>query len=153
MKLFRTLAAVASCVALTGCFHQVFNTGLPPAQTSVTKSFHPTWIFGLVAAQPIDVRSTCTSGVALVSTRYTFPNWLATVVTIGIFTPHEVKVVCASRSAALAVPDTRSLAAGSSADEAALVLAGAIATAQRTGATVAIVLEPAATVTLSPETR
>ena len=40
-------------------------------------------------------------GVATVETEMSFVNGLASVVTLGIFTPQHVKVTCASRSASL----------------------------------------------------
>lgn len=141
MTRIRTMCTVGACLMLTGCYHQVFNTGLAPATTGVTKSWHPTYFFGLVKAAPIDVRSTCPSGVALVSTRMTFPNGLVGGLTLGIFTPHEVKVVCASRSAALPIPETRTLVAAASSAEATRVFTDAVALATATGRTVAIVMD------------
>lgn len=141
MTRIRTMCTVGACLMLTGCYHQVFNTGLTPATTGVTKSWHPTYFFGLVEAAPIDVRSTCPSGVALVSTRMTFPNGLVGGLTLGIFTPHEVKVVCASRTAALPVIEKRSLAASASSAHAAQVFSDAVALATASGRTVAIVID------------
>lgn len=140
MKRIRTMSTACACLILTGCYHQVFNTGLTPATTGVTKSWHPTYLFGLVKAAPIDVRSTCPSGVALVSTRMTFPNGLVGGLTLGLFTPHEVKVVCASSSAALPVVERRILAAAASSDDATRMFADAVALATATGRTVAIVM-------------
>lgn len=141
MTRIRTMCTVGACLMLTGCYHQVFNTGLAPATTGVTKSWHPTYFFGLVQAAPIDVRSACPSGVALVSTRMTFPNGLVGGLTLGIFTPHEVKVVCASRSAALPAIETRTLAAAASSADATRVFSDAVAFAIATGRTVAIVID------------
>lgn len=74
---------------------------LTPSSTVVQKNFHPTYIFGLVKAKPIDVRAECANGVAFASTRMTVPNWLVGLVTIGIVTPHEVKVTCAAGGSAM----------------------------------------------------
>jgi len=114
MRALRAALAVSAFALTTGCYHQVVNTGLPASSTVVQKSFHPTWIFGLVQAQPIDVRQQCPSGIALAGTRMTFVNGLVGVLTLGIFTPHEVTITCATGSgadAAGAYAVTRALAA------------------------------------------
>jgi sugar phosphate isomerase/epimerase len=80
-----------------------------------------------------------------------FANGLVGGLTFGIFTPHEVKVVCASRAAAMPVGDTRILAFGASREEADRVLADAIETAARTNSDVVIVIEPMAARNTSPE--
>ncbi len=143
------LMAIA-CVTQAGCYHQVFNTGLAPSSTVVTKSWHPTFIFGLVAAQPVDVRSSCPSGVAIASTRMTFVNGLVGGLTLGIFTPHEVKVVCASRAALLPTMEIRHLAMNASREEADRVLSDAIQMASRSDGSVAIVIDPTADTLVQP---
>lgn len=114
MRALRAALAVSAFTLTTGCYHQVVNTGLPASSTVVQKSFHPTWIFGLVKAQPIDVRQQCPSGVALAGTRMSFLNGLVGGLTLGLFTPHEVTVTCA-RGAGADAPEglasTRTLAA------------------------------------------
>ena len=142
-----------ACVTQAGCYHQVFNTGLAPSNTIVVKAWHPTYIFGLVAAQPIDVRADCPGGVAIASTRMTFANGLVGGLTLGIFTPHEVKVVCASRGAVLPTMQTRHVAAGASRAEAAQVLAGAVDFASQHATSVAIVVDEATALPVqTPET-
>ncbi|MBV6522905.1 MAG: hypothetical protein MNPFHGCM_03055 [Gemmatimonadaceae bacterium] len=96
---WRTPFAV-SLLALGACYHQVVETGLPAGTQTVSKPWTPTWIFGLVPATPIDVRSTCRSGVAFVDTKMSFANGLVSGLTIGIFTPRSVVVTCAAQSAA-----------------------------------------------------
>jgi hypothetical protein len=96
MRIVRGILALSAFTVLTGCFHQAVQTGLAPSTTVVQKNFHPTWVFGLVKAKPIDVRQQCPNGVAFASTRMTFVNGLAGMVTLGLFTPHEVKITCAS---------------------------------------------------------
>ncbi len=100
MRFVRGVLAVSALTLLTGCYHQAVNTGLAPSTTTVQKNFHPTWVLGLVKAAPVDVRSECPNGVAYASTRMTVPNWLVSLVTIGIMTPHEVKVTCAAGGSA-----------------------------------------------------
>ena len=88
----------ASLLALStaGCFHQVVQTGRAPSATVVDKPWVSTWLWGLVAAQPIDVRQQCPSGVAVITTEQSFINGLLAVVTIGIWTPQHVQITCAT---------------------------------------------------------
>jgi len=101
MRFVRNILALSAFALLTGCYHQAVQTGLAPSTTVVQKNFHPTFVFGLVKAKPIDVRAECPNGVAFASTRMTVPNFLVGFVTIGIVTPHEVKVTCAAGSSAM----------------------------------------------------
>lgn len=142
MRRTKAVILALACVTQAGCFHQVFNTGLAPSNTVVVKAWHPSFIFGLVAGQPVDVRNQCPSGVAIASTRMTFGNGLAGMLTLGLFSPHEVKVVCASRAAVLPSMEVRHLAASATHEHAARVLAEAIDTASRHADGVAIIAEP-----------
>jgi hypothetical protein len=94
----RLRTALLPCLALTvaACYHQVVRTELPPSPTVIERKWVPTWIFGLVAAKPIDFRQQCPSGAAVVETQQTFLNGLVGLVTIGIYTPQSVRVTCAS---------------------------------------------------------
>jgi hypothetical protein len=91
-------------VAASACYHQIVNTGLQPGTTVVSKPWTSTWVWGLVAAKPIDVTQQCPSGIATVSTQMTVPNWFGAVITAGIWDPREVTVTCAARSASVTGP-------------------------------------------------
>jgi hypothetical protein len=79
----------------------VVNTGQAAGTTTINKPWTSTWIFGLVEAKPIDVRSDCPGGVALVETQMTFVNGVATVLTLGIWVPRTVTITCAGAAATL----------------------------------------------------
>jgi hypothetical protein len=85
----------------SACFHQVVQTGRSPGSTVVDKPWVSTWLWGLVAAQPIDVRQQCPSGAAVIVTETSFVNGLVGALTFGIWTPQHVTVTCASGSASL----------------------------------------------------
>jgi hypothetical protein len=97
----RWYSTLVMVLVTSACFHQVVQTGRAPSQTIVDKPWVTTWLWGLVAAEPIDVRRECPSGTAIIETETSFMNGLASVVTLGIFTPQHVRVTCASRSASL----------------------------------------------------
>ena len=88
------LAFVA--VSAMGCFHQVVNTGRTAGSTQIDLPWVQGWLWGLVSPQPIETRAQCPSGVATVTTEMSFMNGLASVVTLGIFTPQHVTITCAT---------------------------------------------------------
>jgi len=91
--------AMALGLVLSGCFHQVVQTGRTPGTTVVEKPWTATWLWGLVPASPIDVTTNCPGGIATVETKQSFMNGLVGALTLGIFTPRDVKVTCASGTA------------------------------------------------------
>jgi hypothetical protein len=99
MRVGRALTLAAVCLVASACYHQIVQTGRTPGTTVVQKPWTATWLWGLVAAKPIDVSPQCTSGIATVETQLTVPNWLASLVTLGIYSPRSVTVTCAGRSA------------------------------------------------------
>src|SRR5262245_10581269 len=88
-------------LATSACFHQVVRTGRPAGQTVVDKPWVNTWLWGLVAAQPLEVRQDCRSGIATIETETSFVNGLVGALTLGIYTPQHVRVTCATGSASL----------------------------------------------------
>lgn len=92
----RWVSASLLVLSTAGCFHQVVNTGRTPGSTVVDKPWVSTWLWGLVAAQPIDARQACPSGVAVITTEQSFVNGLVSAVTLGIYTPQHVTITCAS---------------------------------------------------------
>jgi len=86
---------------LSGCFHQIVQTGRTPGTTVVERPWTATWLFGLVPAEDISVVSQCPNGVATVETQQSFLNGLVGLLTLGIYTPQQVNVTCASAGAAL----------------------------------------------------
>jgi hypothetical protein len=92
----RILSFLALAFSTTACFHQTFHSGLTPSTTVVERPFVSTWLWGLVAAAPIDVQQSCPSGVATVETEQSFVNGLVGAVTLGIYTPQRLRVTCAS---------------------------------------------------------
>jgi Bor protein len=91
----RAVLALAS-LASTACYHAVVETGRTPGSTVIVKPWTNTFIFGLVPAAEISTAAQCPSGVARVETQQSFVNGLVGVVTLGIYTPQEVRITCAS---------------------------------------------------------
>jgi hypothetical protein len=97
MKALRVTAL--GLVLTMGCFRQIVDTGRTPASVVIDRPWTSTWMLGLVPAAPIDVTAICRSGIATVVTRVSAPNLLASIATVGIWTPRHVTVTCATGSA------------------------------------------------------
>ena len=118
--------ALALGLVLSGCYHQVVQTGRPPGPTVVKKPWTATWLWGIVPATPIDVTRDCPGGIATVETKQTFMNGLVGALTIGIYTPRDVTVTCASGTARGSGMKEFIVARDASQDERAQVMAEAI---------------------------
>ena len=114
----RWFPSVLVVLFTSACFHQVVQTGRPAGSTVVDNPWVSTWLWGLVAAQPIDVRQQCPSGTAMIETETSFVNGVVGALTLGIWTPQHVRVTCASGSASLPANAIQvHIAATSTADE------------------------------------
>lgn len=94
-RLFLVLAV--SCTLL-GCYHATVVTGLKPSSDTIEESFAASWIYGLVPPNTIATEAKCPNGVAKVETQLSFVNQLVGFITLGIYTPMEIKVTCAEKS-------------------------------------------------------
>jgi hypothetical protein len=117
---------VSACL-LSGCFHQIVQTGRAPGNTVVERPWTATWLWGLVPAEEISTIAQCPSGVATIETQQSFLNGLVGMLTLGIYTPQEVKVTCAAGSAGLPIGRQLQLAPGSSVEQRILMIQQAIA--------------------------
>lgn len=88
-----SLLALAPAVA---CYHATIDTGLTPSAQTVEKSWAAGWLYGLVPPSAVESKAKCPNGVSKVETQLSFPNQLANVLTLGIYTPMEIKVTCAA---------------------------------------------------------
>jgi hypothetical protein len=138
MKVGRAVALVATCLLASACFHQIVQTGRTPGTTVVSKPWTNTFIFGLVPAQPIDVSKQCPTGVATVETQMSPVNGLVSIITFGLYTPHDVKITCAQGRASLDGLRQLNVARNASLDERNAVLEAAAELSARTGQPVVV---------------
>lgn len=101
MRTASRLSLVVGACLLSACFHQIVQTGRTPGTTVVERPWTATWLWGLIAADEISVVAQCPNGVATVETQQSFLNGLVGGLTLGIYTPQEVRVTCASATGAL----------------------------------------------------
>lgn len=86
----------ALLILLAGCYHATVETGATPSTVVIDKEFASSWIYGLVPPDPVPTMERCPSGVAKVETQHTFVNQLVGLLTLGIYTPMQIKVTCAA---------------------------------------------------------
>ena len=91
------LTLVAACF-LFGCYHATVVTGLKPSTETIEESFAASWIYGLVPPSTVATEAKCPNGVAKVETQLSFVNQFVGFLTLGIYTPMEIKVTCAEKS-------------------------------------------------------
>jgi len=108
---------IASFAVLTGCWHTVISTDLPPSTEVYHEGFRPAFIYGLVPAQ-LDASKYCGGRRwARIETQQTPVDWIVAAVTWGIFTPMDVRVTCAARGAMTTPTDASVLRVARGADE------------------------------------
>jgi len=83
-----------------GCYHATVETGATPSSVVVHKTFASSWIYGLVPPSTVETASRCPYGSAKVETQLSFVNQVVSLLTLGIYTPMEIKVTCAAVSQA-----------------------------------------------------
>jgi Bor protein len=53
-------------------------------------------VYGLVPPEDMETKAKCTNGVAKVETQQSFRNGLVGILTLGIYTPWQIDVTCAT---------------------------------------------------------
>ncbi len=101
MSISRAIIALSCVIVLGGCYHATIETGLTPSSTVITQSFASCWLYGMVPPSTVTTASKCPDGVAIVETQQSFVNGLVGIITLGIYTPIEIKVTCAAKSTAM----------------------------------------------------
>lgn len=101
MNNYRTAAIIVLLFSLIGCYHATIETGMTPSTTVIHESFAASWIYGLVPPNTVATAEKCVDGVARVETQLSFVNQLVGILTLGIYTPMEIKVTCAAKSSAM----------------------------------------------------
>jgi hypothetical protein len=91
--------------AFVNCYHATVETGRRPSGDTVSKPWAPSFVFGLVPPSTVETASKCPNGVAKVETQLSFLNQIVGLLTLGIFTPMEIKAQCADAAAASLSPD------------------------------------------------
>ncbi len=95
MPAARTIALLAALPTLGACFHATIQTGLTPSTKVLEQKWASSWILGLVPPKTVETASRCPDGVAKVETQLSFLNQVVHILTLGIYTPMDIRVTCA----------------------------------------------------------
>ena len=90
------MIATTAAVLCTGCYHATVETGATPSTEVIHQTFASGWVYGLVPPKTVEAESRCSNGVSKVETQHSFVNELVAFLTLGIYTPMEIKVTCAT---------------------------------------------------------
>jgi hypothetical protein len=127
----RTITLLTALTALGACFHATIETGLTPSTKVLEQKWASSWILGLVPPKTVETASRCPDGVAKVETHLSFLNQVVHILTLGIYTPMDIRVTCA-------------LPAGTSAPQGAMLTVSADADSESVRAAFASAAEQAA---------
>lgn len=90
-------AALCATAALAGCHTVRYETGRRASARHVEQKHH-FFFWGLKGHPVIDLEAACPEGAARWSNSATAADWLASVVTLGIWSPRTVVIECAEVS-------------------------------------------------------
>lgn len=88
------VALLGALLALQGaCYHSVVEREPMAGPPDFHQAWRPAFIAGLVPAN-VDASEACAGQWAKVETQHSFLNWVVGAVTLGIFTPMDVRIWC-----------------------------------------------------------
>ena len=96
MKVRLVVPLLGLMIVLAGCYAASVDTGRPPSAKVIKKSFAASWIHGLIPPKTVETAADCPNGVSRVETQLSFVNHLVGMLTLGIYTPMQIVVTCAS---------------------------------------------------------
>jgi uncharacterized protein YceK len=93
------VVVVALCAAglLSGCHTVRYQTERPASARHVEQKHH-FFFWGLKGKPVVDLDAACPEGVSRWSNQATAADWLASVVTLGVWSPRTVVIECAEVS-------------------------------------------------------
>ena len=96
--MWKRIIALVLLVGVAACYHATIETGLTPGPTKIEKKWAHGFLYGLVPPTAVETLGQCPNGVAKVETQLSFLNQLANFITLGIYTPMQITVTCATSS-------------------------------------------------------
>lgn len=93
----RKAIAALGALLLSGCFQTTLRSGHPPGEAppGYDRRWHSGWVVGaLETGGPHDLARVCPEGWAQIETTTDPSQALVTLLTIGIYAPQSVTVIC-----------------------------------------------------------
>ena len=122
-RMGRVLTLALSAWVASGCFHTRIDTGLPQGPVGYEEEWETAWLIGAVPAR-VDATEACGGPWSRVETQQSLLNGIVTVLTLGIFAPHQVRVTCAATSGLGSAEQAAPGDAGASDGDAAAISSG-----------------------------
>jgi hypothetical protein len=94
-RAFLLIAILGGLLDTTGCQPVRYRTTLPPSAETHAHDEH-FFIFGLLGRATVEVWKTCPQGVSAVTVQHSFLNVMAGILSVGLYTPSNVEIVCAA---------------------------------------------------------
>jgi hypothetical protein len=135
-------AAAATLLLLAGCYHAVGEPGRAPSGQEIHREWASSWRGAGTAFDGHNRHGECPHGVARGETKHSFRNQLVAGLTLGIFTPMDVRVKRAVAGTAL--QGAESVPARADVVEAQRAIARAAAQSLATGEPILLVFEDSA---------
>ena len=99
MRSSRLVTVLVLMTLVSGCYKATVRTGIAPGPDRVDHSMASAYINGLVPPGDVDGDEDCGErGVAAVETQLSFLNQLVGFLTLGIYTPMSITVICGEGS-------------------------------------------------------
>ncbi|MDH3206790.1 MAG: Bor family protein [Gemmatimonadota bacterium] len=93
----RAAVTLGLMLVTTACYEHTYTVGLgAPTGAVVYEEWHNHWLGGLIGERNIDVALLCPSGNATIHNEQSFLNGLVEGLTVGIYAPTTVKILCRS---------------------------------------------------------
>ena len=105
IQIHRVALALGLVAVATGCYSHTYTVGAgAPAGPLVYDEWQNKWVGGLIGEKNLDVEFLCPSGNATIHDEQSFLNGLVGALTMGIYTPTKVRIMCdTGRSAEVAL--------------------------------------------------
>ena len=104
MRLLLKAIPLAAAMLLSGCYYAVIETGRPPSGQTVERGWVSSFVGGLVGPPIRAIARECPDGAARVEAQHTWPNLVATWLTLGLYSPVAIKVSCAAEQRRRSTP-------------------------------------------------
>lgn len=96
MKYGKLIAFLSLIFLLSSCYHAKISTEKQPSNQVIDQPWAHGFVFGLVGPSEVNASETCDNGVAMVETKMSFLNQVASALTFNLYTPMHITVTCAA---------------------------------------------------------
>lgn len=96
MKYGKLIAFLSLIFLLSSCYHAKISTDKQASNQVIDQPWSHGFVFGLVGPSEVNASQECDNGVAMVETKMSFLNQVASTLTLNLYTPMHITVTCAA---------------------------------------------------------